>query len=205
MTDPPNTSKARRFRFWIIGILIVILSASVVFVIQVGKGSSEQFISVSLAPTNLFSTIEAISIGTSNRMSFDVKYLIESEVLLFGDWTTKSGNSFGTYRAKHRSSYIIPAHSQKREVFIGSQKGLTIIVNPDESFTPRAEEANHSISVQRTKYSVSYERKLKPFEVAILDKLPWLKEHYPLYRRRSFILYEPVTNVQASSESKQQP
>jgi hypothetical protein len=53
--------------------------------------------------------------------------------------------------------------------------------------------------------SIGYERQLKPIEILILNKIPWLKQHYPFHRRRAFAFYEPVTEVHVSSEPKQQP
>jgi len=52
---------------------------------------------------------------------------------------------------------------------------------------------------------VSYQRKLKPAELTVLNRIPWLKKHYPFTRRRSFTIHRPVSNVQVRSETKQQP
>jgi len=41
-----------------------------------------------------------------------------------------------------------------------------------------------------TKVYVLYGRQLKPFEVSLLKKLPWLKSHYPFQHRYSTPIYE---------------
>jgi len=51
---------------------------------------------------------------------------------------------------------------------------------------------------------VSYQRKLKPAELTVLNKIPWLKKHYPFNRRGSFTIHRPISDVQIRSESKQQ-
>src|SRR5689334_21452835 len=76
MTVPPNTSKTHRFRIWAIILLIAVVSASMVFVAHVASRPSEPFISINLGRTG---TTGLIIIETSNRMSFDVSYLIEAE------------------------------------------------------------------------------------------------------------------------------
>ena len=58
---------------------------------------------------------------------------------------------------------------------------------------------------EKVRFYVSYERQLKPIEISILNKLPWLSRHYPFQRRHSFAPYEIVSEVQVFSESKQQP
>jgi len=60
-------------------------------------------------------------------------------------------------------------------------------------------------SAEKVRFYVSYERQLKPIEISILNKLPWLSRHYPFQRRHSFPPYEIVSEVQVFSESKQQP
>ena len=54
------------------------------------------------------------------------------------------------------------------------------------------------------KLQISCKRQLKPMELSVLNKLPWLKGHYPFSRRRFFNIYEPVSDFQVSSETKQQ-
>jgi len=97
--------KSRRFRLWSICVLIVAVSASIVFVIRVARQPSEPFISVNCVRTNLFN-LEAISMEVTNRMSFDVSFWTvaetESKVILYGE---------------HRT-YKIPAHTAITTHFI---------------------------------------------------------------------------------------
>ena len=60
----------------------------------------------------------------------------------------------------HNFSYSLFPHSQSRE-----------FVNPSD----------------KAKIRVSYERQLKSFEVSFLNRLPWLKQHYPFQSRRTNI------------------
>ena len=45
-------------------------------------------------------------------------------------------------------------------------------------------------STEELRVCVMYQRQLKPIEKAILNKLPWLKRHYPFVRLRCSSLYE---------------
>jgi len=180
------TPKARLFRIWAICPLIVVLSASILFV-HLERQPSEPFISVSLGRTNLFGTgMQGISIEVSNRMSFNVNYWIEAELaeeLPPRGWSTGTGSVSGSYRGNISSSYSIAAHSQKREMFIGMPERTNYYV-----WLP-----------ERTKYYISYERKLKPIEISVLNKLPWLSRHYPFQRRHLFPPYEIVSEVDPRS------
>jgi len=173
--------KTRRFWIWSVCLLIVVLSASMLFV-HLERQPSKPFISLSLGRTNLFGTsMQGVGIEVSNRMSFNVNYWIEAElaeVLPSRGWSTGTGSVSGSYRANISSSYSIEAHSQKREIFIGMPEGTKYYVSLPE----------------RTKYYIWYERKLKPIEKSVLNKFPWLKQHYPFNRRRSFTVYESVAS-----------
>jgi hypothetical protein len=168
--------KNRRFRIWG-ACLIVLLSAFTLFVTHVASRPSEPFVSVRFGQTNLSGT-PVFSIEVSNRMSFNVDYFIVAEELRSETGVTKNGWLYGTYRGTYRTGYSITGHAQKREALIGPSKGAT--------------------------WTVSFQRQLKPIEVSVLNKLPWLKKHYPFQRRRSFLVYA-ISDVQVSSETKQQP
>jgi len=101
-------------------------------------------------------TIEELSMEVSNRMSLNVNYWLQLEVLQSEKWESFMGGSFGPF--------LIPAHSENRRLIIPSSGGMRV--------------------------RVSYERQLKPFEASILNKLPWLKQHYPFQRRYSSPIYE---------------
>ncbi len=180
-----NAQKPRRFRFWAICLLIVVVSACIVFVIEVGKESSEPFISANIVHReNLVGDAQLISIEVSNKMSFNVNYSIVVEVkekVVSGTSGMIARGVSGTYLYGFTNmlDYSITGHAQKREVIMGPSDGA--------------------------RWTVYYLRQLKPIEISILKNFPWLTKHYPFNRRRSFIIYEPVTNVQVSSESKQQP
>jgi hypothetical protein len=183
--------KSRCFRFWSIGLLMIV-STSVVFVIHIATGPSEPFVSVSFVRTNVFPAIfhvtgspshpvvslsvvktnefpHAMKIEVTNRMSFSVDCWIVPEVLLSEKWEAVIIPTKGSYQ--------LAAHSQ--------QYGFPFNAENDWRF------------------QVSYARQLRTFEKSILNKVTWLQQHYPFQRRRSFTIYDPVTDVQASSQSKE--
>jgi len=150
MSAAPN----RRFKIWSICLFIVAVSASVVFVIHVGRQPSEPFLLVSFSvSTNVSGNqhFPVTSIQVSNRMSFNVNYWVES-------WNSPM-ESQRRIDNHNFSSSLFP-HSQSRE-----------FVNPSD----------------KAKIRVSYERQLKSFEVSFLNRLPWLKQHYPFQSRRTNI------------------
>jgi len=55
--------RARRFRIWVIGLLIVVVSVSIVFV-HVARQPSESFVSVTVSPRDEFG---ALGIQVSNK------------------------------------------------------------------------------------------------------------------------------------------
>ena len=71
---------------------------------------------------------------------------------------------------KSLGPFLLAGHSEKREFFI--------------------------MTTEELRLRVSSERKLKPFEISILNKLPWLKQHYP-FRRYSSPIYEWHTSETA--------
>ena len=103
---------------------------------------------------------DAISFEVTNKMSVSVNCWIETEVLRSGKWVSVT-NSSGI----RRFNYFLMAHSQRSD--------FSII----EPSVP-------------ARFHVWYQRELKPIEVSILKKLPWLKRHYRLNPRRSLATYE---------------
>ena len=63
-----KTSKAHRFRLWVIGLLFVVVSVSIVFV-HLERQPSEPFVSVSILRPNGFGPAV---VEVTNRMSFRV-------------------------------------------------------------------------------------------------------------------------------------
>ena len=161
MSDVPK----RRFWIWSICLLIVVVSAPIVFVIRVARQPSEPFISVSVVRTNMYERFgfpDKFIIEVSNKMSFNVNYWIEEQMLPSAEWISWGGHS-------------LAGHSQNRLGYPAPTEGFRICV--------------------------LYQRQLKPIEKTVLDKMPWLKKHYPFIRLRCSSIYD----VQVSSETKQQP
>jgi len=193
--DIPN---ARRFRIWAICLLIVVVSASILFVAHLAKLASEPFLSVSFLNRKTVprpglhgtwgldervTSIQVITLQVTNRTSFDGSYCIESQAIVSGKWESVMGSSDDTSfssRPLFFASYgSLAAHSQTSVSLLAPPEG--------------------------TRLYVEFERKLKPLEISVLNKLPWLKKHYPFNRPRSFTIYEHVSDVHVSSKSKQQP
>ena len=169
-----DAPKSRRFRIWAISFFIVFALAPTVFVIRVASRPSEPFILVNFGSTEFYGA-PAIRIEVSNRMSFNVNCSIEPEVLGSGKWVSAVAFSGNSVPLRLNSS--LTAHSEKKHEFYGVQG-------------------------TRVRLHVAYERQLKPIEISILNKLRWLKQHYPFKRRRLFTIYEPVSDVHVNSESK---
>src|SRR5690242_14796250 len=108
--------KSRRFMIWGVCLLILVVSASIVFVAHVAKSPSEPFVSVSFIRTNtLWSSIEL-----SNRTSVDMWCWIGMPLPKNGVTNQEIGIvTFGT------GSFLLPAHSHQSElvsmptVFVG--------------------------------------------------------------------------------------
>jgi hypothetical protein len=142
--------KLGSFRIWSICLLIVVLSASIVFVIRVGRTPSEPFVSVDLISRRTiprggeFADLEVIGLQVNNRMSFNAMYWIGSQVFDSNKWVTVRRGGFAGPLTPHSLTnvFLFPPPEGARLVLV-------------------------------------YERQHKPFEQSILNKLPWLKQHYP--------------------------
>jgi hypothetical protein len=171
MTVPPNTSKARRFRFWIICILLFVIGSG--YTLYVTR-PSEPSISVSFVRTNVFGTpFRSSVIQVSNRMSFTVNCWFKPEL-------ERSGGEWVGAETPEVYYHIgsLAAHAQN----------VVAIHLPDGA-----------------RLSVSYERPLKPLELSVFRSFPQLKVLYPFHRRRSFPVYEILSDVHGSSHSTYQP
>jgi hypothetical protein len=155
--------KSGRFRIWGIGLLIVVVAASIFFAAHLARQPSEPFVSVSFGRANFYGPV--ISIEVSNRMSFTVSCSIEPEVLRSGKW--ESGALMSGNITPLRLQYSLKARSNE----------TSHILQPH---------------LEGVRARVSYERELKPIEASVLNKLPWLKGWNPFNRRRSFTVYESV-------------
>jgi len=117
-----DTFKTRRFQIWSIGLLIVVVSVSIVFVAHVAKSPSEPFVSVSFVRTNTsWSSIEL-----SNRTSVDMWCWIGMPLAKTGVTNQEIAIvTFGT------GSFLLPAHSHQSElvgmptVFVGYERQRT--------------------------------------------------------------------------------
>src|SRR5436190_16011421 len=172
-----DAPKPLRFRIWSICLLIVFLSAPIVFVIRVASRPSEPFISVSFySRTDIPSSeygMKAISTYMSNRMSFNVGYSIEEQVFRSGKWVRLT---------ERRCSEIYLFKSGTLTPL--SEQNLLLMVPPEGARI----------------YFLCH-RQLKPLEVSVLNKLPWLTRHCPFHRSHKFTIYEPVSDFQVSSET----
>src|SRR5215510_6196243 len=86
--------KTRHFRIWSVCLLIVLLSAFIMFVGRLASRSSEPWVSVNFTVTTNYLDGEAvtynesmITMQVSNSMSFDVAYLILADVRGLGSKT----------------------------------------------------------------------------------------------------------------------
>ena len=166
-----DAPKARRFRICIICILIVILLAFIVFVAHLANHPSRPFVSVSFARTNLDSgRLPAISIELSNTMLFSAKYWITA--IGFGNRIIEVSSSFSRSSFAGYNDNSLTAHSQRRELLLQPLEGTTLYV--------------------------SYVRQLTPLENSVLNKLPWLRRHYPFRPRLSSLIYEVPKTEQTS-------
>ena len=167
-----DTPKARHLKLWSICLLIV--SASVVFIIRVAGQPSEPFISARLVHReNLVGDAQLITMEVSNQMAFNVDYSIVVEVK-----ELIVGSVFGPSGFTNMLDFSIMGHSQKREAIMGPSVGA--------------------------RWTVFFQRQLKPIEVSILKRFPWLTRHYPFNRRRSFAINGAVFDFQVSSPSTNQ-
>jgi len=181
----------RHFRIWAICLLLfVIVSACIV--VRLVRQPSEPFVSVKpvrsstqrtsepfdsvkpVSSTILWTDTPATVIFLSNKMSFTVNCRIVAEGLRSEKWVPLTSILFTS----------VDAHSQKVAAIVYEPR-----FNPIGAIGP-------------SRLSVSYGRQLKPLELSVLNKIPWLKKHYPFNRRRLFTIYEPVSDVHVSSESK---
>jgi len=155
----------RGFRIWGLGLLIVFALASIVLFIRLASRPSEPFISVSLVHTNVVWTdTPLIRIEVTNKIALDVDCWLEpTELLWSGKWVPVTSDSSGFFRI----NYFLKAHSQRRLAW-------TVFGRPSDPM----------------RFNISYQRRLKPFEVSLLNKLPWLKRHYPFNRQHSSPVYE---------------
>jgi len=114
--------KSRHFRIWAIGLFIVVVSVSIVFV-HLGKSPSEPFVSVSIATTNAYpgnpSVLQTFSIEVSNKMSFNVNFWIEAEE---GNWLYGISS--------------LAAHSQKRVILLEPKEGVKLSVSYQRQLKP---------------------------------------------------------------------
>jgi len=136
-----------------------------VFVARVAGRPSEPFVSASFGRINIAGS-PAISIELSNRMPFNLNYMIVSELPHRGSRIPVMGNNFNS----------LTAHKQKRQLC--------------------------SVASEGEKFFVVYARELKPIEKSVFKTFPWLGRHYPF--RSSFNISQSVSNVQASSQFKEQ-
>jgi len=160
-----DNPKTRRFRIWSVCIVIVVVTVSIVFVARVAGRASEPFVSASFGRINIAGS-PAISIELSNRMPFNLNYMIVSELPHRGSRIPVMGNNFNS----------LTAHKQKRQLC--------------------------SVASEGEKFFVVYARELKPIEKSVFKTFPWLGRHYPF--RSSFNISQSVSNVQASSQFKEQ-
>jgi hypothetical protein len=150
--------KTRRFRIWVIGLLIIVVAACIVLVIRLARTPSEPFVSVDLISRRTiprggeFADLEVIGLQVSNRMSFNANYWVGAQVSEPNEWV----------RRVPVAGPLTP-HSQTNVFLFPPPEGARLVV--------------------------AYERQLKPIEKSILNKLPWLKPHYP-FNRRHFAICE---------------
>ena len=166
MSAGPN----RRFRIWTISLLVVGVSASILFVVRVASRPSEPYVSVSFIKTTELLTNEVVGtvyqkgiIQVSNRMDFDLRYMVGQET-------------------PHRAALMgnsLTAHEQKQFLWIMTSEAETLYV--------------------------AYARDLRPIELSFLNTFPWMKQHYPFQRRGISPIYAPASDIQVSSQSKEQP
>jgi hypothetical protein len=110
------TAKSRRFRIWGLCLLIVVVSACIVFVTYVARQPSEPFILANIVRTNVSGT-QAISIELSNRMFFKVNCWFQPELLRSGKWVLASA-------VENKPGFcVITAHSQKTSVLLEDSEG----------------------------------------------------------------------------------
>jgi hypothetical protein len=71
-------------------------------------------------------------------------------------------------------------------------KPSRLFFRPLRSYLPAHSETNAPLweLSASEKLTVLYERQFKPFEISILNKLPWLSRYYPLHHRTSIVVYE---------------
>jgi len=154
----------RRFKIGGICLLIVFALASTVFVVRVASRPSEPFLSVKLVRTNL---LVGGSVWT-NKEAITIE--LSNRMSFTVNYWVESWNSPMESQRRidnHNFSSSLFPHSQSRE-----------FVNPSD----------------KAKIRVSYERQLKSFEVSFLNRLPWLKQHYPFQSRRTNIYEWKGTN-----------
>jgi hypothetical protein len=106
--------------------MIVLVAASIVFVVRAARGPSEPFISISFARTNVFGT-NAISIELSNRMSFNLSYWIEADVSI---------PEMNRSRLANYSSNLLPPHSQRNEMLLEPSDGMRLHVSYERRLKP---------------------------------------------------------------------
>ena len=170
----------RRLRIW--GICLLIVVAVFAYIItHVTSRPSESLVSANIFPgTNLIS-IATRGLHTYSAINVTVSNRMSHGIdcLILADFTISGSATLSNIVV---GSYSLGANSQKRTTL------------------------NVQVGVQEvTRWRVQYGRQLKPIEKSILKKLSWLERHYPFYRRLTIFINDPVTNVQVSNESKQQP
>jgi len=124
--DNKDNPKPRRFRIWISCILLLVLSASVMFVSGVGRQHSEPFVSVSFIRTNVFGT-NAISVELINRMSFNLSYWIEADVSI---------PEMNRSRLANYSSNLLTPYSQRNELLLEPSDGMRLHVSYERRLKP---------------------------------------------------------------------
>ena len=163
--------KTRHFWIWSICLLIVIVSVSIVFVAHVARSPSEPFVSVNLISRRTIP--RGGEFADLEIIELQVSNRMSFNAMYWIGPQVFDSNIWVTVRRAALAGPLTP-HSQTNLFLFPPPEGARLVL--------------------------AYERQLKPLEKSILNKLPWLKQHYPINRRRSFTIYEPVTHVQVSEK-----
>ncbi len=121
---------SRRFKICSICLLIVVVSASILFIAHLARQVPEPFVSIRFALTNVSGT-QAHSLDVSNRMSFNVDYLIDTTE----GATVMQPNAF-FFGSRFRYSSSLGAHSQKREIISSFSDQATAQVSYERQLKP---------------------------------------------------------------------
>ena len=161
-----DAPKARRFKIWGLCLLIVVVSASIVFVFRLVSRPSEPFVTAHCVLTTIIFEMKptpAISIELSNRMSFDVHYwvMLQTSNQVTNRVTDMLGGGYG-----FSCEWVNILRPYGRDSLVSH------------------------IPPERVRLYIVYMRRLKPFEISVFNKIPWLRSHYPFRHCYSFPIYE---------------